>query len=154
MTVKHSGAVVATHYQYHVGRLSGIFFKWKCAQRFLQEKKWRTHSYQALKGKSFVIVLLPNVSAFPRQIHHEHCPCQYAWIEAHLFGLYFLTFQLALPSWKPHWSCWPIDLSWHREFTLPVFFLGKRVCEKWRHRYAMQTKCWAHWCHVLWRSYV
>lgn len=77
-----------------------------------------------LKGRALLSFYCQTSTCFQGRSTTSTAPCQYVWIEAHLFVLYFLTFKLALPSWKPHWSCWPIDLSWHREFTLPVFFLG------------------------------
>lgn len=55
MTVVHGGAVVATHYQYHVGRLWGVFDMKVCTALPARGKMRRT-LLQAPKGKSSVII--------------------------------------------------------------------------------------------------
>lgn len=105
------------------------------------------------EGKSSGIIFLPN--AFPRRPHASAAPgpCVDRSTSTPLWFVLSdvetcLAFMKTTPVMLAHWAVLiPGIHSSH-------FLLGQRVCEQWRHHYAMQTKCWAHWCHIWWRSYV
>lgn len=146
------GAVVAAQYQYHPGTLSGVFFYESVHSASFKRQTRRTLLPRS-EGKSSGIIFLPN--AFPRRPQASAAPGPRA-DRSTSTPLWFvlsdvetcLAFMKTTPVMLAHWAVLTPGIHSSR------FLLGQRVCEQWRHHYAMQTKCWAHWCHIWWRSYV
>lgn len=90
------GAVVAAQYQYHPGTLSGVF-SMKVFTALPSRDKRGARSCHALRGRA--LVSFSCRTRFPGGPMRA-LPLARARTEAHLhlFGLYFLTLKLALPS--------------------------------------------------------
>lgn len=128
------------------------FFLWSIHSASFKRQTRRTLLPRS-EGKSSGIIFLPN--AFPRRPHASAAPGPRA-DRSTSPPLWFvlsdvetcLAFMKPTPVMLAHWAV--LTPGIHSSH----FLLGQRVCEQWQHHYAMQTKCWAHWCHVWWRSYV